>query len=155
MTAWLHYLPHLLGVYVAKRLCDYLIHKSEKIAANSLGELLMWAFRRITKGRQMSISKTFPIGPVSIGLGLDDQGQAKASVGVSVSGSLGGGQAAGVAKGSLSLSGELDVEAKQLADLGVGALELLVKDHPLAVDALEALKGELDKVLAPAAPPAP
>lgn len=152
--AWLRYLPHLLGLYIAKSVCDYLIRKSEHIAADSLGELLLLAWRQLSKGKQMVASKQFPLGPVTLGLGLDDAGQAKASVAVGLEGSLGGGAVAGALKGKLSVAGEIDLETKQVADLGIGALELVVKSSPLAVAALEALKVEVDKVLAPAAPSA-
>lgn len=87
-------------------------------------------------------AKTVQVGPLALTL--------SAAAGVltlkaALSGSLGGGAAAGVAKGSLI--GEVDLGAQQAADLGLAALAVQFPSLSAEIDGLKVLvDAELSKV---------
>ena len=86
------------------------------------------------------MAKTVQVGPIALGVGVSN-GQAQVTADVDLSGSLGGGKAAGVVAGKVGLHAEADVGAQQLADLGIAALEAA---FPSATAFLELVKSGVD-----------
>lgn len=88
--------------------------------------------------------KQVQIGPINLGMGVTN-GQAQVTADVDLSGSLGGGQAAGVVQGKVGVHAEGDVSSKQLADLAIIALE---HAFPSATSFLELARSGVDAELA-------
>jgi hypothetical protein len=145
-TLWhyVHYLPHLLALVLAKRLSDYIILKTESIAANSTRELILWGFKRLFKTNEVSmLSKTLysgPHGSVSV--------SESAGV-VSLSGSLSAHAGGGAAKDVLGVSASvtLSLGVEQLCDMG---LDIAAAKFPAFAAEIGLVKAALDAELSKA-----
>jgi hypothetical protein len=86
------------------------------------------------------MAKTVNLGPLALGIGIVS-GVAQVTADVDLTGSLGGGSAAGVVTGKVGLHAEGDVSSQQLADLAVTALEAA---FPAATALLEMVRSGVD-----------
>jgi hypothetical protein len=64
VKAWLHYLPHVLGLVLLKSLGDYLLKKTESIAANSVRELLAKLLGLLLTKKESIMEKDVALGSV-------------------------------------------------------------------------------------------
>ncbi len=116
--AAIQYIPHFVGLYFGKRLCDYLLRNTEKIAANSVRELFVLAFRRLWKKEKLVAKELFNLGNGA--LVLSEEG-GTVTLSVSEKASLGGGEAAGVL--SIEGEGKLILKGRLGFHLGMALLE--------------------------------
>ncbi len=143
IKAVLQYVPHVIGLVIGKSLADYCLSKTEKIAANSTGELLVWGFRRLFKKENVMLSKTLYSGPAG-SVSVSESGGV-----VSLSGSLSASAGGGAAKGVVGISGSLSISlgAGQVCDMG---LDIAAAKFPALAAEIALVKAALDAELAKA-----
>lgn len=135
---------HALIALLVYRVWAYWLRRTEKIAANSTGELLVWGFRLLFKKKDKSMfSKSIALG--SLGSLTVSESDGVARLSVSVGAVAGSGDVAGALKCVASV--EADVAASELIDLGLALAEAKFPAiASLIADAKAGIDAELAKV---------
>lgn len=142
-----HQLAELVGLcltILAERILSFFLKRTERVAANSTGELIAWGFKLLFKSKKeeksIMLNKQYPLG--SAGQVSISESAGVVSISVSASHSAGGGSMEGIASASLSASVQLS--AKQLIDAG---FELAAAKFPSAASLILAAKAGVDEEL--------